>query len=55
MKEDSLTRLLFARLDLQAAVRQELVTVVGGTESDVTPIARALPFAPWAYHHLDYI
>ncbi len=55
MKEDTLTRLLFSRLDLRAAVRQELVTVVGGSEPDVDAIARALPFAPWAYHHLDYI
>ncbi len=55
MKEDALTRLLFARLDLQAAVEQELVTVAGGAERDVAAIARALPLAPWAYHHLDYI
>ncbi|NPV07646.1 MAG: GNAT family N-acetyltransferase [Anaerolineae bacterium] len=55
MKEDSLTRLLLSRLDLMAAVRQDLVTVVGGNDREVDAISRALPLAPWAYHHLDYI
>ncbi len=55
MKEDALTRLLLARLDLVSAVRQELVTVAGAQEGDVEAIARALPFAPWVYHQIDYI
>ncbi|MGI6207642.1 MAG: GNAT family N-acetyltransferase [Anaerolineae bacterium] len=55
MKEETLTRLLFNRLDLLAAVRQESVTVVGGGAKEVEAIARALPLAPWAYSHVDYI
>jgi len=55
MKEDALTRLLFGRLDLRSAVHQERVTAVGAEPSDIEAIAQALPFTPWAYHHLDYI
>jgi len=55
MKEDLLTRLLLSRLDLVTAVQQELVTVIGGDDHDVAAIAKALPLAPWAYQHVDYI
>ncbi len=55
MKEDLLTRLLLSRLDLEAAVRQELVTAAGAGPADIAAIARALPFTPWAHHYLDYI
>ncbi len=37
-----------------AALREERVTVVNGGD-EVEAIARALPFAPWAYHELDFI
>ncbi len=55
MKEEALTRLLLARLDLESAARQELVTAVGAGPADIAAIARALPFAPWAHHYIDYI
>ncbi len=54
-KEEALTRLLFGRLDLEAAIDQEIVTAVGADEAAVRAIAHALPFTPWAHHHLDYI
>ncbi len=54
-KEESLTRLLLGRLDLLSAVRQELVTAQGAGEAEVSTIARALPYTPWAYHDLDWI
>jgi predicted N-acetyltransferase YhbS len=55
MKEHSLTRLLFSRLDLLAALRQETVTAVGAGPADLEAIAQALPFTPWVYHYLDQI
>jgi hypothetical protein len=55
MKEDALARLLFCRLDLQAAIAQEIVTAVGATGAEVRAIAAALPFTPWTYHYLDQI
>ena len=55
MKEDALTRLLFCRLDLRAAVAQEIVTAPGATDAEIQAIAGALPFAPWVYHYLDQI
>ncbi len=55
MKEDALTRLLFCRLDLRAAVAQEIVTTPDATDAEVRAIAAALPFTPWVYHYLDQI
>jgi len=55
MKDDTLTRLLLSRLDLEAAVRQELVTAIGATPDDIREIAKSLPFTPWEYHQTDYL
>jgi len=55
MKEHSLARLLFSRLDLLAAVRQETVTAIGASPADLEAVAQALPFTPWVYHYLDQI
>jgi GNAT superfamily N-acetyltransferase len=55
MKEHVLTRLLFRRLDLEAAIADGVVTVIGGDRWAVTALARALPPVPWTYHYLDYI
>lgn len=55
MKEDALARLCFCRLDLQAAVAQEIVTTPDATDAEVRAIAAALPNTPWVYHYLDQI
>jgi hypothetical protein len=55
MKEDALARLCFCRLDLQAAVAQEIVTTPDATDAEVRAIADALPYTPWVYHYLDQI
>lgn len=55
MKEATLHRLLLARVDLAAAVREERVTVRDGDWTLVERIGEVLRPAPWVYHHLDYI
>jgi hypothetical protein len=55
MKEGTLTRLLFGRLDLESAVADERVTAVNGSPSGIRAIAQALPYTPWAYHYLDFV
>jgi GNAT superfamily N-acetyltransferase len=55
MKEDTLARLLFSRLDLRAAIVQETVTTAGAGDADVEAIAQALPYTPWVYHYLDFV
>lgn len=55
MKEDSLTRLLFGRLDLKAAYDQGIVTAISADRAEIEAIAKALPPTPWVYHYLDYI
>jgi hypothetical protein len=55
MKEATLTRLLFGRLDLEAAVAEERVTAVGAGPAEIHAIAQALPYTPWAYHYLDFV
>jgi hypothetical protein len=55
MKEEALARLCFCRLDLQAAVAQEIVTTPDATDAEVRAIAAALPYTPWVYHYLDQI
>ncbi len=54
MKDDTLVRLLFGRIDLLEAIRLEQVTVVGD-DATVRSLAAALPFVPWLYHEIDYI
>jgi GNAT superfamily N-acetyltransferase len=55
MKEDDLHRLLLRRLDLEAAVREQRVTVREGNRKKVLRLARVLTSVPWVYHHLDYV
>lgn len=55
MKEETLERLLFARLDLAAAVREQRVTVRDGDWALIRPVGEVLAPAPWVYHHLDDI
>jgi len=55
MKEETMTRLLLARLDLASAITEERVTVRGGDEKIVRRICRGFRFCPWIYHHLDDI
>ncbi len=55
MKEELLHRLLLRRLDLEAAVREQVVTVREGGREQVRAVAKVLAPVPWVYHHLDYI
>lgn len=55
MKESGLARLLLGRLDLTAALDMGLVTAPGASGADLAAVADALPWAPWAYHQLDYV
>jgi hypothetical protein len=55
MKEATMTRLLFSRLDLEAAISEERVTAVGAGPGEIRAIAQALPYTPWAYHYLDFV
>ena len=55
MKEETLTRLVCARLDLVAAWREERVTAVGASPADIEAIAEALPFQAWTADYLEYI
>ena len=48
-------RLLVCRLPLAEAVRSERLTIQNGTDEIVQRLDAVWPFAPWAYHHLDYI
>ncbi len=54
-KDWVITRLLTRRLDVQAAVATDLLTIQNGTDNDVLALARALPYCRWVYHHTDYI
>jgi hypothetical protein len=54
-KDEVIYRLLNLRLDVSAAVRTEWLTVRNGSTEIVGRLAQALPYAPWVYHHLDYI
>ncbi|MBM3471682.1 MAG: GNAT family N-acetyltransferase [Armatimonadetes bacterium] len=54
-KDEVIYRLLNRRLDIEAAIRTEWLTIRNGTPEAVERLAAALPYAPWVYHHLDYI
>jgi hypothetical protein len=54
-KDEVIYRLLNRRLDVEAAVRTEWLTIRNATPDAVERLASAFPYAPWAYHHLDYI
>lgn len=54
-KDEYLIRLLTRRLNLQAAVETDLVSVHGGTAEAVGRLSQAFPYAPWVYLHLDYL
>jgi hypothetical protein len=54
-KDSEMWRLLVCRLPLAEAVRSERLTIQNGTDEIVQRLDAVWPFAPWAYHHLDYI
>jgi hypothetical protein len=54
-KDDVIYRLLSLRLDVRAAYQTEWLTVRGGTSDIVDRIGQAFPYAPWVYHHIDYV
>jgi len=56
MKDDILVRLLMCRLDVEAAVKQELITVYGDVDEEVfSRICSGVPFVRWVHHPTDYI
>jgi len=55
MKDETLTRLLLARVHLSSAVAAEEIGMVDAKPGDLLAMEQALPFAPWCYHPLDYI
>lgn len=54
-KDAELIRMLCRRLDVQWAIERDIISVQNGTPEIAERLGRALPFAPWAYHHLDYL
>jgi GNAT superfamily N-acetyltransferase len=54
-KDEHVIRLLCRRLDLLRAVETDLVSVQHGDEATVRRLSAAFPYAPWAYHHIDYL
>ena len=54
-KDEHLIRLLSRRLNLQAAVESDLVSIHGATPEAVGRLSQAFPYAPWVYLHLDYL
>lgn len=56
MKDDILARFLMCRLDVEAAVKQELITVYGDVDKEVlSRICSGVPFVRWVHHPTDYI
>lgn len=55
LKDEYLIRLLTRRLNLQAAVESDLVSVHGATPDAVARLSQAFPYAPWVYLHIDYL
>ena len=48
-------RWLCRRLDLKSAVENDLVSIRDGDQRITERLSQALPYAPWVYHHLDYV
>ncbi|NOZ21816.1 MAG: GNAT family N-acetyltransferase [Planctomycetes bacterium] len=55
MKNETMTRLLLARADFQAALAEERITAYGADAALLAHIGRGFPFCKWIYHHLDNI
>ncbi|MGQ9515390.1 MAG: hypothetical protein ACUVTL_10170 [Thermoproteota archaeon] len=55
MKDDTLTRLLFRRIDLISAVRFEYITIDCCSAKELRMIASSLPYTSWEHNHIDYI
>ncbi|RKY63722.1 MAG: hypothetical protein DRP99_03515, partial [Candidatus Latescibacterota bacterium] len=56
MKDDILVRFVMCRLDVRAAVKQELITVYGDAdEESLSRICSGVPFVRWVHHPTDYI
>ncbi len=53
-KELLLNRMLMRRLDVEAAVESELITIHNERGDDRERLAAALPYVPWEYHKLDW-
>jgi GNAT superfamily N-acetyltransferase len=55
LKEHQLSRLLFCRLDLQSALRTNLVRISPTPQSVADALCRIFEFCPWVTCRLDYI
>jgi len=54
-KDQQIWRLLFCRLPLATAVQHDLISICGATDDIVQRLDAVWPYAPWVYHHIDYI
>lgn len=54
-KDAEIYRMLCRRLDVQSAIEHDVISVQNGTADLAQRLGSALGFAPWVYHHLDYI
>ncbi len=53
-KELLIYRMLMRRIDVEAAVASDLLTIKGECPGDRERLAAALPFCPWEYHRIDW-
>ncbi|MEW6355483.1 MAG: GNAT family N-acetyltransferase [Planctomycetota bacterium] len=55
MKNETMTQLLLARVDVKAALADERITAYGADAALLAQIGQGFPFCKWIYHHLDNI
>jgi hypothetical protein len=55
LKQEQLHRLLLGRLNLAAALDADEVTLRGAGADMRDAVARAFPWARWAYHAIEFI
>ena len=54
-KDVHIIRMLCRRLGVRCAMERDLISVRNCTPEIAERLESALPFAPWAYHHIDYV
>lgn len=54
-KDEYIIRLLNRRLNFQAAIESDLISIQNAESQDITRLSQSLPYAPWAYLHIDYV
>ena len=55
LKEHQLSRLLFCRMDLQSALRTNMVRISPVSDRIATELSRIFAFSPWVTSRMDYI